>query len=425
MNFSDTLRKLYGLRRFGMRLGLESMIGVAEALGNPEREFRTVHLAGTNGKGSTAAMLASCLERAGYRVGLFTSPHLCRFSERIRVNQQEIDSESLSRLSDLVMRLQPGLTFFEVATAMAFVYFAEMQVDWAIVETGLGGRLDATNIINPDICVLTSIGMDHNDVLGSSLAEIAVEKAGIIKQEVPVVCAPGTRAVIEVIEKRSRETNSKLRILGRDFKVAGNNDCFSYSGTKWDLNGLVSPLLGAHQRENAGLCIAALEKLDQAGLGLAQEDVRKGLLQAKWPGRMEWVGEFLLDCAHNPSGAQVLASAISEAVNSQQNRFERGADFSLIFGILKGKDSEQTLAPLRSFATRIVFTRPNNDRAMPPEELADKFGGEVAKNLVQALEMTKGDPRLKVITGSSYLVGEARAELLGEPVDPIMISDPI
>jgi dihydrofolate synthase/folylpolyglutamate synthase len=420
-SYAAALERLQGLSRFGVRLGLGSTRRLLSRLdllagqGGDPGYGMVIHLAGTNGKGSTAAMLEACLREAGLRTGLYTSPHLCRFSERIQVAGREIPRQEVPELAQRVLALDPGLTFFEVATAMALLHFARQRVQVAVVETGLGGRLDATNVLAPAVCVLTHIGLDHTEVLGDDLASVAGEKAGIIKPGVPVVSAADPAGVAgRVIAGRCRELDSPLWSLGRDFALREEG----YAGPRWRLPRLPGGLAGAHQRQNAALCLAALELLQQRGLlQITTQQAARGLQRVRWPGRMERSGAWLLDGAHNPDGCRALAGALGPG--------DRG--LCLVLGVL-GPDRplSQMLAPLRPWAGRVILTRPASERAADPAALARRVpGAEVAASLGQALDLARSHPGTRLITGSLYLVGEARALLLGEPTDPVRTADPL
>ncbi|MCC6749629.1 MAG: bifunctional folylpolyglutamate synthase/dihydrofolate synthase [Deltaproteobacteria bacterium] len=415
-DLAGALRRLLGLSRFGMQLGLTRMERLLSALGRPERRFAAVHVAGTNGKGSTAAMVEACLREAGVRTGLYTSPHLSRFSERIRVGGIEIDGSSLSRWVERVLDLEPEATFFEAATAVAFAHFAEAGVELAVVEAGLGGRLDATNAILPLVSVISSIGLDHQEVLGPDLASIAAEKAGIIKPEVPVVVAPGAPEVVEVFEARAREERAPLSRVGQDLRFAARGGELYVEGAHlpFALPPLRLALVGAHQRENAALAIAALAALSRGGWPISERAIESGMLAARWPGRLEWIGETLLDCAHNPAGARALSVAL-----------EGRGDFCLVFGQLEDKAALPTLEALLPHARRVIFTEPRSPRRRRAAALAEELGrGETAPSLAEALALARAEPGPVLVTGSVYLVGEARELLLGETRDPLPTSDP-
>lgn len=415
-SYASTLAQIQALGRFGVRFGLERVTAALEQLGRPQDHFASVQIAGTNGKGSTAAMLESCLRASGLRTGLYTSPHLCRFTERTRVDGREIRREEVVRLAGEVLSLE-GLTFFEVVTAMAFAHFAACEVDLAVVEAGMGGRLDATNVVQPEVCVLTHMGLDHTEVLGPDLASVAREKAGIIKPGVPVVSAPPpSPEVTEILQRRCHELGSPLLLLGRDFQLdrAGSTSVFRMR--EWTLDGLASGLDGEHQQQNAALCLAAIGCLRQRGRRLPGEHIRRGLSAVAWPGRLEWLGEdYLLDGAHNPDGARALARALHAT----------GKSYCLLLGAMSPRSTRPLVEPLLPYAGRIIFTRPDNPRAVDPARLASGVpGAEVAPDLTAALDLARHDPRPRLITGSLYLVGEARALLAGEPMDPVPTADP-
>ncbi len=268
MSYSETVNYLYNLQKYGIKFGLDNISRLMSALDNPHTSFLSVHVAGTNGKGSTSAIIASILKTAGFKVGLFTSPHIISFTERIRVNGEEITENEVIELAeeikDIVVHLGDfSPTFFEVVTAMALLYFKRKKVDIAVIEVGMGGRLDATNIITPEISIITNISYDHKEFLGDTLKEIAHEKAGIIKKGVPVVASYQESEAMKVIEQKAIEKNSELYIYGRDFSsVLKRNDssgiCFDYSsGDSFTINDLVLPLAGEHQMQNASVAIKA------------------------------------------------------------------------------------------------------------------------------------------------------------------------
>jgi dihydrofolate synthase/folylpolyglutamate synthase len=342
--------------RFSVRLGLDRMRSAVERLGHPERSFAAVHLAGTNGKGSTAAMLASCLSAADHVTGLFTSPHLNRFSERIVVAGREISQADLDRTLDDVLSLDESLTFFEVATLAAFCHFARCGVDIAVVETGLGGRLDATNVLEPLVSVITPIGLDHMHVLGDDLATIAREKAGIIKRQTPVVSAAQAPQALAPLQQRCVALDARLYLAGRDFGwEEETEDRLAFRGWRSEAEGLRVALRGEHQRDNAALAWATLELLGEHGISTALPARRRGLRRVRWPGRMEWIGRFLLDSAHNPAAARVLVAALADR-----------DDWTLVFGAARDKQAAGMLACLRPRVARVVLTpRPQRPGSTP------------------------------------------------------------
>ncbi len=412
--YARTLSRVQALGRFGVRFGLERITAALERLGRPQERFPAVHIAGTNGKGSTAAMVESCLRAAGVHTGLFTSPHLCRFTERIRVDGEEISQADVVRLAARA-QAQEGLTFFEVVTAMALCAFAERGIQLAVMETGMGGRLDATNVVRPAVCVLTSVGLDHTEVLGPDLASVATEKAGIFKPGVPVVCAPSPSPEVErVVRQRCAVLQAPLHVLGRDFDLHGGHEAVFEMGHR-RLGGLSLSLAGEHQRQNAALCLAALTCLRDAGWPMEDAELRRGLAGVCWPGRMEWVdGAHLLDGAHNLHGAEALAREL----------LATGRRFCLVLGVNTPQKPRPLVEPLLAVADQVICTRPRSPRALDPERLALEIPGSVAApDLQTALDLARPDlPRL--ITGSLYLVGEARALLAGDQVDPVVTADP-
>lgn len=426
----DALSRLNRLARFGVRLGLERMRALLTTLGDPQQRYPVIHVAGTNGKGSTSAMLASCLGAAGLRVGLYTSPHLCRFCERIQVDGREIGARDLLRLLARVLEGVPGVTFFEAATAVALCHFAEQGVDIAVLETGLGGRLDATNVVVPRVSVLTSIDLDHVEVLGDSLVAVAREKAGIIKPGVPVVAARAASPEVEaLLRQECKKNGSPLWLENEHFQIfceLAENHFLRYRGPAWSLDRLTLGLAGEHQHQNAAVCLAVLEKLndierfkDEGGRGPrpCEDAIRRGLEQVRWPGRLEWFGETLLDGAHNAAGSRTLARSLEAS---------RRTPFALVMGILGPKDPRPLIEPLLPWCGQVVFTRPRSARALDPSDLAALVSGaETAANLSDAWRLLEGRPGPRLITGSLYLVGEARAMFTGELCDPVDTGDPL
>jgi dihydrofolate synthase/folylpolyglutamate synthase len=426
MSYSDAIRFLYDLRWFGAKFGLTNTLKLAALAGNPQRKLRFIHVAGTNGKGSTCAMLESIYRAAGLRVGLFTSPHLAAFGERIQVDRELIPEGDVARLVAEILPLiekewgsanggaeAEGIknqkskikniepvehpTFFEVVTVMALRYFVERNCDLVIWETGLGGRLDATNIVSPLASVITNIQYDHQKWLGETLESIAFEKAGIIKPGVPVITGTEAPAALRVIEDTARQRSAPLTVVPRsDLR-------------RPPLNALELPLLGQHQRLNAALAVASVRAL-AAQIPVRDEVLATGLAQVQWPGRLQLVElsvgrKILLDGAHNPAGAEILATALKEYFPSR--------DRTLILGILSDKDWPimcQTLAPL---AARLFLVPVPSERSATPQELAaacrrahPQAQVTACASLREALEEVRRDPFV-VIAGSLYLVGEA------------------
>jgi dihydrofolate synthase/folylpolyglutamate synthase len=400
MTYSEAIKFLYGLQVFGARPGLETTRQLAALAGNPQEQLRFIHVAGTNGKGSTCAMLESIYRAAGLRVGLFTSPHLVSFRERIQVNRQWIPAPDVARLA---VDIQAGLktfsedqhpTMFEVVTVMALRHFAEQKCDLVIWETGLGGRLDATNIVAPLASVITNIGLDHQQWLGQTLPEIAAEKAGIIKAGVPVVTAEQNPESLQVIERVAREKAAALTLVGNH-------------RTSRSLQSVALP--GEHQQTNAALAVATVEVL-QPAIPVSKEAMQRGLAMVHWPGRLQLLTratgqQILLDGAHNLDGVKVLATALRSQYPNAKPTF--------ILGVLGDKDWRAMCEILAPLAARILLVPVGSERTAKPEALAGVCQGvnpsaEVwcGASLQEALARADQDA-LVVIAGSLYLVGEA------------------
>jgi len=392
-----------------------------KALGHPQRQFQSVHIGGTNGKGSTAAIVASVLRQGGHRTGLYTSPHLIHFSERIRVCGTPISETALVRLTQRLRSvvettgLSGAITFFELTTAMAFVYFAEEKVDIAVVEVGLGGRFDATNVLSPRVSAITHIDLDHEQFLGATLLNIAREKAGIIKQETPVVIGASQPEVLACFEGIADALHAPLLRLGREMTVQGDAPGqFQYRGiATWDIQ---CPLPGRHQIRNCAVALGVIEQLRRRGVQLADSDILEGVRQTRWDGRLSTIRKdplILLDGAHNPAGARALAIYLAEV---DPNR--RGVHW-LIVGIMQDKDAEGIVAPLVPWADEVVLTCPHVSRGADPSRLAASLHLSPAALLSHPPDaMAYVASRLKpedtlVITGSLYLVGEAVAHFAG------------
>jgi dihydrofolate synthase/folylpolyglutamate synthase len=434
MNYTDTIAYLHSLTDYEKTrierytpetLDLSRVERLLATVGNPHASFPAVHIAGTKGKGSTAALCESSLRAAGYHTGFYTSPHLHTFRERIQVAGQKITREEVVALVEefqpLIERI-PGVTTFEAITVIGFLYFARAGVDIAVIEVGLGGRLDATNVLTPQVSIITSLSLDHTYLLGDTLAEIAYEKAGIIKPGIPVVSAPQRAEAVKVLEAVSRERQAPLTEIGRDWhyepgpinldgqaftvlRVAGGGS--ELDGEYW------MPLLGRYQLENGASAIAALDVLRQRGFLVPVDAVREGLRDVHWPGRLEILSHdplIIADCAHNPYSAQMLCKALEE--------WFPGRRWVLILGASADKDIAGILRALLPVCEYIIVTRSNHPRSAAPIELADIVasaggGAEVSVNVRKALRrglvMMDPDSGL-LITGSIFLVAEAREE---------------
>ena len=434
MTYAEAIQFLYSLRLFGAKFGLENTFKLAALAGHPQEKLSFIHVAGTNGKGSTCAMLEGIYRASGLRTGLFTSPHLVSFRERIQTNRRLISENEVVRL---VAELQPLLnqfpadhhpTFFEVVTVMALKFFAEQKCGLVIWETGLGGRLDATNIVTPLASVITNIAFDHEQWLGGTLEKIAAEKAGIIKPEIPVVTATDEPEAFAVIEKVARERNAPLINVGQASRLS------PIKKTQKSETGAtpVLPLSGEHQKINATLALATVEIL-QKKIPVTDEKIRAGLSGVNWPGRLQLIQgptgkKILLDGAHNVAGAKVLREALrngapgpdSACLKDEPSRAEAmpGVPITLILGILQDKDWQhicETLAPLaaRIFTVPVASERTANADDLATACHASNPSAEIlaCANLAGALNKS-ADEDFVVITGSLYLVGEA-LELLG------------
>lgn len=384
--YEDAIKYLLSREKFGIRLGLDNISRLAESLGSPQKSFRAVHVAGTKGKGSVCAFISSILRKQGYKVGMYTSPHLVDFRERIMINGKKIPKKDVARLVSVIKPLVRKHTFFEIVTAMAFLYFREQKVKLAVVEVGMGGRLDATNIVNPEACVITNVSVDHEAHLGSTVKKIAFEKAGIIKPGVPVVTAAKGEA-LSVIKKICRKKGSRL-IIAKPKKIKIS-------------------LKGDFQMENASAALEAVKILRKMGIKVSKSAIAKGFESTEWRGRMDFVSErLLLDCAHNPASAQALAKEIKKL----------GKDVYLVLGIMKDKDIKAICSALSPLAKETIITKPKIGRAAMPNDIAAFASGEVSivYDVGQAVEYAKfkADGRgLVVVTGSIFTVGEAFSAL--------------
>jgi len=408
MTYPEIVRYLYSLGNevLTAKLGLERITNLLDALGNPHRACRWVHVAGTNGKGSTSAMIEAGLRASGLRTGLYTSPHLIEPTERIQIAGQPVSQEHFARAFDQVHetagrmltsgQLDMHPTYFETVTAMAFVAFAEAKLDRVVLEVGLGGRLDATNVVTPELCVITPIDYDHQIFLGDTIEQIAAEKAGILKPGVPAVFAeqrPEAEAVL-----RARTQGPYL--LSRDFAVTdleidarGSRFCLREIGE------IRCPLAGEHQVENARVAAIALAELDVSP---------DGIESARWPARLERVSErpeIIIDGAHNPAGTRALAAYI--------RRFYAGRRIWIVYGTLRDKAVAEMTSILFPLADRIILTAPRNSRAMPPEEIPAP-GAQITHSIAEAIALLRDVDRQDTIfiAGSLYLAGEARALLV-------------
>jgi dihydrofolate synthase / folylpolyglutamate synthase len=409
---------MYGLRRFGIKLGLSTIQQILSGLGNPQRRYACIHVAGTNGKGSVASFLAAILKACGYKVGLYTSPHLVRFNERICVNNEQISDENVVSAYRAVTDVHGGdrePTFFEYATAMAMYEFGRQAVDWAVIETGMGGRLDATNVLDPVVSIITNVSLEHQGYLGKTLAEIAGEKGGIIKRNTPVVTAVSQPSAISVLENLASDLSAPLFRLKKDFRVRRNADhSFSYYGLDHLWRGITTSLTGSHQVENAALVLAACELLIRGNTIISMEHIQAGLNNTRWPGRLEVVSDhpmIILDGAHNLNASKELAKYLRTEL--------KGRRITLIIGILADKPFAAILGNLLPACSRVILTSPGIDRALPVESLypiataimADvQKIPDVSRAIAFAVQNVQPDEVI-CVAGSLYVVGEAKAFL--------------
>ena len=422
---------------------LERMHQLCERLGNPQDRFPSVHIAGSKGKGSTAAMTDAILRAAGYRTGLYTSPHLHSFRERMRVNGQLISQE---RLVELWERLRPHAkaleqtTTFEIITALAFMHFAEPVVDWAVLEVGLGGRLDATNVVQSQACAITSLSYEHTDLLGHTLSLIAFEKAGIIKKDVPVVVGPQSSEAMAVIEDVASEVGTRLWRVGEDwrYRIRQSTDrglILDINGPDAHLKDLQIPLVGEHQAANATVAVALIQSLRNNGVAISEDAIRQGLFETYWPGRLERLSDeplVVLDSAHNHHSADRLQKAL------ELFPYRR---LILLFGASADKDIEGMLEVLAKDAAAIIVTRSFHPRAADVEMLAQLARAvapatpvHITDDALPALELAEalaepGD--MILVTGSIFVVAATRESWLTlhpdtfSPDDWVYRSEPI
>jgi dihydrofolate synthase/folylpolyglutamate synthase len=396
-------------------LGLERMQAVLDRLGHPERAYPSVHVAGTNGKGSTCAMIEASLRASGLRTAFYSSPHLHRVNERIKLAGEPITEENLARAISLVADAAKGLslTYFEFLTAVALVHFREGGAQAAVLETGLGGRLDATNVVAPVATAITSLGLDHQQILGPTLADIAREKAGILKRGVPCAVAAPASDALNAIAERATTVGAELWLEGREFALDENG----YRGPRWRLPSVEVGLAGPHQRQNAAVALAALE-IASGSLPVTPEAARIGVAEAHWPGRLESFFpragvEVVLDGAHNPQAAAALA----RAVRAMQPRRE----VRLVFGVLEDKEWLPMLEALMPLARAAYLANPQNPRGRSPETYFAQARAlcaevhrcaSVSQALRAAIDQARPDERV-IVCGSLYVVAEARDELMG------------
>lgn len=421
MNYQEALNYINESHKFGIRLGLDNMRNLLELLGNPQDKLNVIHVAGTNGKGSTCSFITSILKESGYKVGLYTSPFLETFTERIKINGENIPEEDVARIVTLIKeKIEQGdiyPTEFEIVTAMAFYYYCEQDVDFVALEVGLGGRYDATNIIKTsDVSVITSISLDHVGILGDTVAKIAYEKGGIIKENGTAIVYDQSDEAKDVIKDICKEKNAKyIEVKFDDINIKQSDiysqvyDC-SIMGKKYE--DLEIKLIGDHQVNNSILALSAIDFLKETkGLNITEEDIRKGLINTKWPGRIEKIMEkpiFIIDGAHNEDGARSLAKAIDKNFN--------GKKATLLIGMLEDKDIDGVLEILMPYFNKVITTTPDNPRAIDSEKLKDKISKYVDNivskpSIEEAVEYTlknSSEDDIVISAGSLYMIGTVR-----------------
>ncbi|HEX6922410.1 MAG TPA: folylpolyglutamate synthase/dihydrofolate synthase family protein [Bacillales bacterium] len=422
--YEETIEWIHSLLPHGIKPGTRRVTWMLEKLGHPERRLRSVHIAGTNGKGSTVSFLRHMMQEGGYSVGTFTSPYIVRFNERISVNGEGITDKDLIEAANRVKPLVDELaaselgqpTEFETITVMAMLYFAEVAVpDYVLFEVGLGGRLDSTNVIFPLVTVITNIGYDHMEILGDTIEEIAAEKAGIIKSGTPVITAVDKPEALHVIRDKSAERKAKLYVLGENFFASHDSSVltgehFSYRSLFAEMKDLSLGMKGRHQVENAAAALMAVDYLKQYfALILEEDEIRAGLRKARWPGRFEEVSSqphVILDGAHNPEGVRSLVKTLRQYYPEKEIR--------VVFAALENKNIEEMIHPLEELTKHIILTSFSFDRSASAEELAKRSGlpEEILEpDWRQALESATKDGNentVIVVTGSLYFVSEVR-----------------
>ncbi|EOC99497.1 bifunctional folylpolyglutamate synthase/dihydrofolate synthase [Caldisalinibacter kiritimatiensis] len=425
MKYNEALEYIHSTRKFGSKLGLENIRKLLELLGNPHKELKIIHIAGTNGKGSTSSFIASILKEGNFKVGLFTSPYLEKFTERIRINGEYIKEEELAEITEMVKdkvkaMLRKGYnhpTEFEIVTAIAFMYYKKQKVDYVVLEVGLGGRYDSTNIIDtPLASVITPISLDHMHILGDTLGKIAYEKAGIIKDNSIVICHPQENEAIEVIKKVAKEKSSEIIIApinnARIENISSTGSEFSFKYRNNNFKRLNIRLLGRHQINNAIVALITILELKEKGLvNISYNSIIKGLENTKWKGRLEVLMQnptFVIDGAHNRQGSESLKKAITELF-----KYDR---LILGMGILRDKEVEYIIQNLAPLADQVIVTEANSPRTLKAEELAESVR-EYNENIIIKNKLESAIDRafdmadkkdLIVFSGSLYLIGDVR-----------------
>jgi dihydrofolate synthase/folylpolyglutamate synthase len=412
-SYQEAVNYLYSLQKFGIKFGLSKTSNLLNKFGNPHKGQKYVHIAGTNGKGSVAAFAASILNEAGFKVGLYSSPHLVRFTERFRINGVEMPPDKAVALIEELRNIfdpEEPPTFFEATTAMALLYFARENTDIAIMEVGMGGRLDATNVITPIVSVITNIFLEHKFFLGNRLLDIAKEKAGIIKQKVDLIAGATQKPVAGLFKSIAKEKKAPFMQIGKDIRYRHTSAGLHYYGLKHKFNRLELGLKGSFQQRNAAISLAVIELLDQKGFKISSRAIRDGLKKTVWAGRMQVVAKdptIILDGAHNPAAVRTLADCIKKDFE-----YDR---LILVIGVMEDKEISKLLREIVPVSDYVVFTSPVYSRAARPEKLKKDAGDlnqpcEVIGVLRDAIDRAReiADPHdLILVCGSLFIVGEA------------------
>ena len=413
MTYKQALNYLYGLQKYGVKFGLSKTSNIMKKMGNPHKGQKYIHIAGTNGKGSVSAMIESVLMKSGLKVGFYSSPHLVRFTERFRINRKEISKKKVVELTEEIKSIinpaEPP-TYFEATTAMALAYFARENTDIAIMEVGMGGRLDATNIIRPLVSAITNISMEHQAFLGNTLIEIAGEKAGIIKKGVNTIASATQPGVSNLFREVCEERKAPFFQVGKDVRYRNSGTGFNYYGLNRKISNINLTLKGEFQHRNTALAIGILELLEKKGYKLKDQDIKSGVEETTWTGRIQVLSEkplIVVDGAHNPGAARVLVDAVKNDFDYKR--------LILILGVMADKDINSIVKEIAGMADQVICSSPEYFRSAIPEELHKIVSHynkktEMIKTLPEAIKKAKGIAKpddMILITGSLFTVGEA------------------
>ena len=413
MTYKQALEYLYGLQKYGVKFGLSKTSNIMKKMGNPHKGQNYIHIAGTNGKGSVSAMVESVLMKSGLKVGFYSSPHLVRFTERFRINRKEISKKKVIELTaeikSIINPIEPP-TYFEVTTAMALSYFARENTDIAIMEVGMGGRLDATNIIKPLVSAITNISLEHQSFLGNTLIEIAGEKAGIIKKGVNIIAAATQPKVSGLFREICDEKKAPFYQVGKDVRYRSTDNGFNYYGLKRSIRNINLSLKGEFQHRNTALAIGILELLEKKGYGFEEHNIKTGVEETSWPGRIQVLSEkplLVVDGAHNTGAARVLLEAVKKDFSYRR--------LILVLGVMKDKDINSIVKDISGMADHVICSSPEYFRSARAEELYGivseySKNAEIQKTLPEAISKAKKIAKpddMILITGSLFTVGEA------------------